>query len=162
MKNKDTLCSLAASTTNTNNNNQNTSYSFHLAEQEKKEKTKTKIPQKPKSLNEPFIKRAISITNIDIDILQKKSWKLTVNVIPRTEIRFIAIIDRHLFERKLQAAAGAQQGQQRQGQGQVGAQHGGGPPPSVSSEVPLRLWMDFMPPDIKGAGRRRADVTALC
>lgn len=73
MKNKDTLCLLAASTTNTNNNTQNTSYSFYLAEQKKKEKTKTKIPQKPKSLNEPFIKRSISITNIDIDILQKKS-----------------------------------------------------------------------------------------
>lgn len=82
----------------------------------------------------------------------------TVNVILRTEIRFRAIIDRHLFERKFQAAAGPQQGQQSQRQRQVGAQHGGGPPPSVSSEVSLHLWMDFMPPD---RGRGEGALTSL-
>lgn len=119
-----------------------------------------KIPQKStfKSLSEPLIKRSISITKIDRDILQKKSWKLTVNVIPREEIKFRAIINRHLLERKFHAAARPQQGQQRQRQRQVGAPHGGRPPPSVSSEVSLHLWMDFRP---SGRGRGEGAPTSL-
>lgn len=154
---KDTLCLLAVSTSNTNNNAQNTSYWFKQ-NKKKMKKTKSKKPQKPtlQSLSQSFIERSIS-RSISITKIQK-CWKLTVNVIPREEIKFRAIIDRHLLERNFQAAAGPQQGQQRQRQRQVGAPHGGRPPPSVSSEVSLRLWMDFTPSD---GGRGEGALTPL-